>query len=144
MANQGRVRRSHTKAGTGFLRLQIVFLLSVALFGMVCLSSQLPAVEAHDTLDQKNDQNPWISPLDSCGYPGQTFTPSADNITGFDMNFAAGYSVSFTISPYPGNPLTSFGPFTTTGGFQHFDLPNQVPLSPGVKYVIRFGGCPQA
>lgn len=82
------------------------------------------------------------------GWNGQTFTPSVDNIIGFDIYFdtsggatALGTVFSITDFPNTGNILATAYPSTGANGLIHFYLPTSLSLNPGQKYAImRTGG----
>ncbi|MBI4322298.1 MAG: HYR domain-containing protein [Chloroflexi bacterium] len=114
------------------------------------LSSTVPVAYGHGTVDQSFFTNP-VSYAQICsgvgGWNGQTFTPSRDNIVGFDVYFltfggatALGKIFSITDFPNTGNVLATAPPSTAPNGLVHFDLPAPLSLNPGQKYAIMLTG----
>src|SRR5687767_12447355 len=125
-------------ARRGFISLLTVLAVTAGL-----LSIETPGAHAHGTADQ--EQTTETDQQQLCGYFGQTFTPTAETITGFDLRFFGAGIASLQVKRFGGAVLTAVGPVAIGSGEQHFDLPSPIFVTPGLKYsieVVGLNGCP--
>jgi hypothetical protein len=125
----------------------------VSLFLIVLLVTLNASIaQAHGAVDQSFSTNPnsWSQACSGVGgWNGQTFTPLANDIIGFDIYFdtaggASALNTVFSITSWPNtsNILATAPASTIANGLVHFDLPSPLAITPGQKYAIMLTGGP--
>src|SRR6185503_17714724 len=118
---------------------------AIALGVALCVALRLAAstnVEAHGTVDQQAELSESFhvcpSPGGTPGWAGQTFTPTQNNLVGFDLIFWGSGTFSYKILNWTtGAELATGGPVSVPHNeWVHFDLASPIHLSPGFKYAI--------
>jgi hypothetical protein len=90
--------------------------------------------EAADLVDQQQTDASFSFPTD---YWVQTFTPTQNNISGFDIYVVSSDAYSFLIRIFAtGELIAAVGAVPLGPGVQHIDVEPPAPLTPGTKYVI--------
>jgi hypothetical protein len=139
------------KNTANFLRRVFISLVSlVFIIPLATLTAGI--VEAHGVIDQSFSTTPnsWSQACSGQGgWNGQTFTPTASDILGFDIYFdtaggatAIGTVFSITSWPNTANILATAPASTSANGLVHFDLPSSLSITPGQKYAIMLTGGP--
>ncbi|MCH7836232.1 MAG: hypothetical protein IH864_05130 [Chloroflexi bacterium] len=122
------------------MRKFVVLAVLALVVGIIAMTGGL-ALAAHTHTDPV-DQEQLSGTQNSHGMPiGQTFTPTVDNITGFDIVIGTSSlcpADTYTIEIWHWASKVALTNFTDAlvQGENHVDLPTPVSLTPGVKYAL--------